>query len=133
MVGPNSRGGDKGHNSSKITFEQIISLENLVTAWYEYRSGKCKRPDIQAFEYELEHNIFQLNRELLEGSYKPDPYRQFRINDPKPRLISKATVRDRLVHHALYRILYPYFDQSFILDSYSCRVGKGTHKAFERL
>jgi retron-type reverse transcriptase len=38
-------------------------------------------------------------------------------------------VRDRLLHHAIYRILYPYFDRFFIYDSYSCRVGKGTHRA----
>lgn len=42
-------------------------------------------------------------------------------------------MRDRLVHHAIYRILYPHFDKSFIFDSYSCRLGKGTHKAFGRL
>lgn len=32
----------------------------------------------------------------------------------------------------MYRILYPFFDTVFIHDSYSCREGKGTHKALER-
>ncbi|MBI5122769.1 group II intron reverse transcriptase domain-containing protein [Candidatus Roizmanbacteria bacterium] len=54
------------------------------------------------------------------------------MNDPKPRDIHKATVRDRIVHHAVYRILYPYFDKKFIYDSYSCRNNKGTHKAINR-
>lgn len=57
----------------------------------------------------------------------------FIVADPKVRRIHKATVRDRLVHHALFRVLYPLFDQSFIHDSYSCRVGKGTHRAVRRL
>ncbi len=52
-----------------------------------------------------------------------------RISDPKPRDIHKATVRDRLLHHAVYRQLYPLFDRTFISDSYSCRLGKGTHRA----
>ncbi|MEN9413606.1 MAG: hypothetical protein RLZZ342_693, partial [Candidatus Parcubacteria bacterium] len=56
----------------------------------------------------------------------------FRISDPKPRDIHKASVRDRLLHHAIHHILYPFFDKTFIADSFSCRVGKGTHKAFNR-
>jgi RNA-directed DNA polymerase len=44
----------------------------------------------------------------------------------------KAKVRDRLLHHAIYRVLYPFFDKTFIADSYSCRVGKGAHKALDR-
>ena len=59
-------------------------------------------------------------------------YHHFKITDPKPRDIHKASVRDRLVHHALYRQLYPFFDRTFISDSYSCRLGKGTHKAMNR-
>lgn len=42
-------------------------------------------------------------------------------------------MRDRLLHQAIYQILYPGFDQTFIFDSYSCRNNKGTHKAFQRL
>lgn len=51
---------------------------------------------------------------------------------PKPRNIHKASVRDRLIHHAIYRILYPFFDRTFIADSYSCRKEKGVHKAIDR-
>lgn len=69
----------------------------------------------------------------MQGIYPETIYTQFRINDPKPRLISKASVECRLLHHAIYRILYPAFDKTFIFDSYSCRNGKGTHKAFERM
>ena len=36
------------------------------------------------------------------------------------------------MHHLLYRALYPYFDVRFIHDSYSCRNGKGTHRALAR-
>ena len=64
--------------------------------------------------------------------YSHGGYHAFNISDPKPRNIHKASVRDRLVHHAIYRILYPFFDKTFINDSYSCRIGKGTHKALAR-
>ncbi len=77
-------------------------------------------------------NILVLHRDLAEDRYCHGPYEAFKISDPKPRDIHKATVRDRLLHHALYRILYPRFDRTFIADSYSCREGKGTHKAMNR-
>lgn len=37
------------------------------------------------------------------------------------------------MHHAIFRILYPMFDPTFVFDSYSCRLGKGTHRAVRRL
>ncbi len=77
-------------------------------------------------------NIIRLHGELASKSYHHSPYHAFNISDPKPRNIHKATVRDRLLHHAIYRVLYPFFDRTFIADSYSCRLGKGTHKAMAR-
>ena len=77
-------------------------------------------------------NILLLHKELLNKTYKHSPYEAFNISDPKPRNIHKAVVRDRLLHHAIYRKLYPFFDRTFITDSYSCRFEKGTHKALER-
>lgn len=74
-------------------------------------------------------NILELHDDLVNKTYKHGSYYAFKINDPKPRDIHKATIRDRIVHHAIYRALYPYFDKKFIFDSYSCRNKKGTHKA----
>jgi retron-type reverse transcriptase len=65
-------------------------------------------------------------------TYRHGSYEAFNVNDPKPRSIHKACVRDRLLHHAIYRKLYPFFDRIFIHDSYSCRLGKGTHRAMDR-
>lgn len=80
----------------------------------------------------LMDNILSLHTDLTEKTYTHGPYAAFNINDPKPRSIHKALVRDRLLHHALYRILYPFFDKIFIADSFSCRFGKGTHRAMRR-
>ncbi len=74
-------------------------------------------------------NILALHRDLAAKAYHHSAYEAFSISDPKPRRIHKATVRDRLLHHAIHRILYPFFDRTFIAHSYSCRVGKGMHRA----
>ena len=114
------------------TYEDIISVENLLAAWKEFVRGKRKKRDVQEFQYALMDNILALHRELAAGTYRHGGYTHFRISDPKPRDIHKASARDRLVHHAIYRQLYPFFDRTFIADSYSCRRGKGTHRAMNR-
>ena len=113
-------------------FHNIISVENLLLSWQEFLRGKRKRKDVADFSVNFMDNIMELHRELAEKTYSHGGYQSFKINDPKPRDIHKAIVRDRLVHHAIYRILYLYFDRKFIFDSYSCRLNKGTHKAINR-
>jgi retron-type reverse transcriptase len=113
-------------------YDDIISLENFLKAWKEFTVGKKGRKDVQEFERNLMGNMIALHRNLVAKTYAHSLYEAFNISDPKPRNIHKASVRDRLLHHAIYRILYPFFDSLFIADSYSCREGKGTHKAIDR-
>ena len=114
------------------SYDDIISLENLLAAWQEFRIGKRKRKDVQQFERNLMENLINLHNDLRARTYQHGPYHAFRISDPKPRDIHKASVRDRVLHHAIYRMLYPFFDAAFIYTSYSCRNNKGTHKALEQ-
>lgn len=107
-------------------------MDNLLLAWKEFIKGKRNREDVQEFSLSLMDNILSLNQDLSNHTYKHGEYQAFNINDPKPRNIHKASVRDRLLHHAIYRILYPFFDRTFISDSFSCRINKGTHKALNR-
>ena len=113
-------------------YYHIISLENLLEAWKEFARGKQSRKDVQEFERNLMANILSLHRNLVAKTYTHSAYQAFKINDPKPRDIHKASVRDRLLHHALHRILSPFFAKTFIADSNSCQKGKGTHRALNR-
>jgi RNA-directed DNA polymerase len=118
--------------TSTHTYQDIISVENLLEAWREFLRGKRKKLDVQEFQHGLMNNVLDLHHDLKNKTYVHGSYHAFNISDPKPRNIHKASVRDRLLHHAIYRKLYPYFDKKFIHNSYSCRVGKGTHKAIQR-
>lgn len=114
------------------TFEDIVSLENLLEAWKEFIKGKGNKRDVQEFSMRLMDNIILLHKELSGQTYEHGGYEAFNICDPKPRNIHKAAARDRLLHHAVYRQLYPFFNRTFISDSYSCQIGKGTHKAINK-
>ncbi|MEN9558420.1 MAG: hypothetical protein RL141_789 [Candidatus Parcubacteria bacterium] len=112
----------------KDLFNRIVSLGNLVSAWEEFRSDKGKKADVLEFEYSLEPHLFSLRRELGSKRYSHGSYSGFYICDPKVRHIHKATVRDRVLHHAVFRVLNPIFEETFIANSFSCRINKGTHK-----
>ncbi len=113
-------------------YPSIYAFENLRLAFVHAARGKRSKADVAAFEYRLEDNLFALQNELRTQVYTPGPYTNFRIYDPKPRLISAAPFRDRVVHHALCQVIEPLFERRFIDDSYACRLGKGTHAALDR-
>jgi RNA-directed DNA polymerase len=115
----------------KNLYPLIISAENLFAAWEVFKSDKRNKPDVAEFEQKVEQHIFQLRRELRDKTYRHGPYYGFWVHDPKRRRIHKATVRDRVLHHAIFRIINPIFEPTFIPTSFSCRIGKGTHKGVE--
>ena len=117
----------------KKVFAEMISAERLFAAWFLFRKGKRSRKDVQLFERHLEQNVFKLHRELRVKKYQHDPYHSFFIHDPKIRHIRKACVRDRLVHQSIYTTLTEIFEPKLIHHLYSCRLGKGTHKAVNEL
>jgi len=108
---------------------QLTSWENLVEAARVAARGKRNRPDVARFLHEIEPNLCRLQRELKEGAYRPGGYRTFWIHDPKPRQISAASFRDRVVHHALTRVLEPVFEPRFTAHSFASRKGFGQHRA----
>jgi len=114
------------------SYNDIISLENLLLAWGEFLKGKRIKKDVQDFQFRLMDNVLSLHTDLKTKKYQHGNYYAFNISDPKPRNIHKALVRDRLLHHAIYRQMYPFFDRVFIQDSYSCRKLKGTHRALKK-
>jgi RNA-directed DNA polymerase len=110
-------------------FEKTFNKENLYAAYLEARKGKRKKKATFEFEQNLGANINDLYVRINRGDYVPDPYFQFKVYEPKERIIHAPSFRDVVVQHAIYRQVYQIFDRSFISTSFACRVGYGTHKA----
>jgi retron-type reverse transcriptase len=113
-------------------YPQICSWRNLVLAWKRARKGKTKRNYIIEFEENLRSNLKTIHQELNYQIYRPRPLKTFILRDPKTRKISKSDFRDRVVHHALIRVIEPIFDKSFIYDSCANRKNKGNLFAVKR-
>lgn len=113
-------------------FARITEIENLRRAMEAAARGKRDRPAVARFLNQAEKELACLCEELQSGSYIPCPYQHFRVCDPKPRTISCADFRDRVVHHAVCDLIGPLIERRFIFDSFACRQGKGTHRATAR-
>lgn len=114
-------------------FEEMFTFEALVEANRQARKGKRFRPEVLRFTDDLEGNLLQIQKEILDGSYRVGDYRQFYVHEPTLRLVMALAYRDRIVQWAIYQKLFPFYDKTFIEDSYACRKGKGSHRAVNRL
>lgn len=113
-------------------FDRLTGWQNLVAAARKTRLGKRRYADCARFELERERELLRLQDELRERTYRPAGYRTFYVREPKRRMISAASYRDRVVHHALVNVIGPLFERNFITDSYANRIGKGTHRTVDR-
>ncbi|MDJ0805855.1 MAG: reverse transcriptase/maturase family protein [Gammaproteobacteria bacterium] len=113
-------------------WEQIVAFDNLLLAYRKARKGKRTRDEVARFGLNLERELFELQNSLRGKTYQPGAYRIFTLYERKPRQISAAPFRDRVVHHALMNRVEPLLDRRFIDDSYACRKGKGVHQAVQR-
>jgi retron-type reverse transcriptase len=117
----------------KHLYPEITSFGNLYLAFQQARRhGKRKQPEVATFELDADQEVLRLQAELRDKTYRPGAYHHFYIYERKRRKISAAPFRDRVVHHALCRVIEPVFEPRMIADSYACRKGKGTHRAIER-
>lgn len=112
-----------------VDYDKLISIENLLESWRTYRAGKSRKRDVMEFERHLEDNLFSLRDNLKNSNYAHGEYTYFRISDPKKRDIYKSTVRDRVVHQAMYQYLCQKYEPIFTEYSFSSRKGKGTYGA----
>ena len=120
-------------SKSSAAFNRISSWENLLQAYRKAALGKRGRQSTARFEHQLADHLLDLQNDLRTHCYRPGSYINFYIHEPKQRLISAAPFRDRVVHHALCNVIEPRFERRFIYDSYANRIGKGTHRAVDRL
>ncbi len=108
------------------TFEHL--LYQLHLSYLHARKNKRNTHNQLRFEMYQEEGLMQLAKAIYERKYTPKPCIAFIIHKPVMREIFAADFRDRVVHHLIIGKLNHLFEKQFINDSYSCRVGKGTHQ-----
>lgn len=108
-------------------FSQIVDYENLRLAWLKARKGKTSKKSVQNFSRNVNKNLQVIHDRMIASPPVLSKYIQFKIYDPKERMISVVPFPDRVMHHAIMNVLEPVFERQFIFHTYACRKGKGTH------
>jgi RNA-directed DNA polymerase len=112
-------------------YDKVSSERVLREAWFQAKeNGGRGGVDGREFsDYEIAEQvddlIKELQKELVEGSYKPEAV--LRVYIPKPdgkeRPLGIPTIRDRVVQTAAKLILEPIFEADFKDFSYGFREG----------
>ncbi len=112
--------------------EKIAARDNLYLAFIKARRGKQMKAEVKAFAKDLDVNISQMSREILDGTVAVGDYRYFKIRDPKERVISAAPFRERVLQHAIMNVCHDIFDRTLIDTTYATRRGKGLYAALDK-
>jgi RNA-directed DNA polymerase len=107
----------------------ICSDQNMREALRLTARGKQLSPGHLDFNEFAPLNLEMLATDMRRGEYRPGTPHEFRILDPKPRLITALPFRDRVAQQALCLVIGPIFDRLLLPRCYACRPGKGTHAA----
>ena len=114
-------------------YSKVCDLDNLRLAYQKARKGKGGRYGVKLYEKNLERNLLELQKELINKTYKTSEYETFLIYEPKEREIFRLPFRDRIVHHAIMNILEPIWVGVFSYDTFSCIKKRGIHGAEKKL
>ena len=111
-------------------YDDAISFEKLLKAHKKARRGKREKREIILFELNLESELIRIEKELKSGIYKHGKYKEFKIYEPKERIIKASSYSDRIVHQwYIENFIKPYFVPQFITTSYAGIENRGMHKA----
>ncbi|QXX74225.1 reverse transcriptase/maturase family protein [Methylovirgula sp. HY1] len=108
---------------------RIVDPKNMRLAFRQTARAKRFSGGYLEFKEYAEINLEGLAQDLAAGTYVPSAPHEFFVFEPKKRLISAPSFRDRVAQHALVNIIGPIFEAGLLPRTYACRTGMGTHAA----
>ena len=115
-------------------FEKIVNIDNLRDAYTKtVKGGNRYTQGHLKFKENLESNLYILQQQMISETYEVGEYHEFKVYEPKVRIIHSLPFRDRVVQHAINNVIEPIFERTFYSTSYACRKNKGTHKGINKV
>lgn len=119
---------------TKNLFEKAIDYNNLKESYKRTQFGKRKyKKEAILFDMARERNLVKLWRELKNETYTPSDYIEFKVYEPKERIINAPRIRDKIVQFSVHTVLQDVYFSKFINSSYACLEGRGTHRAVNKV
>ena len=112
--------------------EKILQNDNLNAAYKKVKSNKgsggVDGMDVEELLSYLREHGRELNQQILDGKYKPNPVRRVEIpkeEKGKFRKLGIPTVVDRVYQQAITQVLSPIFEKQFSENSFGFRPKRG--------
>ena len=106
----------------------ICDYENLYKAYKKAKCGKKFNGSSAKFQTMSLEGLHLLKEQLENQTYRMNPYNEFKVYEPKERVIKSCSFKDKVVQHCLCdNILHPRLASEFIKTNYAGQDGKGTH------
>lgn len=119
---------------TKTLFEKAIDYDNLKESYKRTQQAHRKyRKEAIIFDMAREKNLVQLWRELKNEKYIPSNYIEFKVYEPKERIIHAPRIRDKIVQFSVHTVLQDVYYNKFIDSSYACLENRGTHRAVDKV
>lgn len=112
----------------------ITDYGNLYRAYRKAKSGKKFNSSTAKFSTMALEGVTLLKEQLETQTYRMSPYNEFKIYEPKERIIKSCSFKDKVVQHCFCdNVLLPRLEKIFITDNYAGQIGKGTLYGMDRL
>lgn len=112
----------------------ICSFENLYMAYKKAKAGKKYNGSTARFDLMSLEGVHMLKEQLENQTYAMAPYNEFKIYEPKERVIQSCSFKDKVVQHCLCdNVLHPVLDKQFIECNSAGQIGKGTLFGMDKL
>lgn len=106
----------------------ICDFENLYRAYKKAKAGKGFNGSSAKFQIMNLEGLHILKEQLENQTYRMNPYNEFKVYEPKERVIKSCSFKDKVVQHCLCdNVLHSRLKSEFIRTNYAGQIGKGTH------
>ena len=115
-------------------FDKVIDFNNMYKAYRKAKRGKGYKKSSAKFGIMALDGINKLIEQLKDKTYRISDYQEFKVYEPKERIIKTTSFKDKVIQHSLCdNVILPKLQQIFIYDNCAGQKGKGTLFGLDRL
>lgn len=115
-------------------FEKVTDFHNMYWAYRRARRSKGFKKGAARFDAAALDGVHTLIRQLQTKEYRVSTYSEFKVYEPKERIIQTTSFKDKVVQHCLCdNVIMPRLAKIFLYDNCAGQIGKGTLFGLDRL
>lgn len=115
-------------------FEKVTDFNNMYRAFRRAKRGKGHKRSAAKFDAAALDGVHTLIAQLKNKTYRVSGYAEFKVYEPKERIIKTASFKDKVVQHSLCdNVIMPRLERVFLYDNCAAQRGKGTLFGLDRL